>query len=181
MVVLDHLPWSEQQMATHTDVDITVYAAPLQTDIDLKLTYSSLLRLGGLLLVPSGSSSPGQLRRIGHFFIQDQWGMEGRRVYEERIAKMRKEGKIQQKDENPPGFADRGEWLEKDPFGNGVITKTLRSRYTSAVELGYVGEISKFLDYLDRYAEERNKLGIMDPNLGEEDGEARGWYRYEIV
>ncbi|CCC06179.1 unnamed protein product [Sordaria macrospora k-hell] len=181
MVVLDHLPWNEQQMATHTDVDITVYVAPLQTDIDLKLTYSSLLRLGGLLLVPSGSSSPGQLRRIGHFFIQDQWGMEGRRVYEERIAKMRKEGKIQQKDENPPGFADRGEWLEKDPFGNGVITKTLRSRYTSAVELGYVGEISKFLDYLDRYAEERNKLGIMDPNLGEEDGEARGWYRYEIV
>ncbi|KAJ4404941.1 hypothetical protein N0V85_004774 [Neurospora sp. IMI 360204] len=180
MVLLDHLPWSEQEMASDTELGITVYVAPLQTDIDLKLTYSGLLRLGGLLLVPT-NSSPGQFRRIGHFFIQDQWGMEGRRAYEERIAKMRKEGKIQQKDEKLPGFADREEWLKKDPFGNGVITKTLRSRYTSAVNLGYAGEISRFLDYIDRCAEERRKLGVTDPNLGEEDVEARGWHRCEIV
>ncbi|KAL0475467.1 HET domain-containing protein [Neurospora intermedia] len=179
-VVLDHYPWSEQEMVAETDVDITVYLAPLQTDIDLKLTYSGLLRLGGLLLLPTGSIS-GQFRRIGHFFIHDQWGMEGRRVYEERIARMRKEGKIQQKDVKLPGFVDREEWLKIYPFGNGVITKTLRSRYISAVDLGYAGEISNFLGYIDRWAEEHRKMGIMDPNLGEEDVEAKGWYRYEIV
>ncbi|KAK3950983.1 heterokaryon incompatibility protein-domain-containing protein [Pseudoneurospora amorphoporcata] len=157
VVLLDHLPWSEQEMTSDTEVGVTVYVAPLQTDIDLKLTYSGLLRLGGLLLVPTGLS-PGQFRSIGHFFIQDQWGMESRRVYEERI-----------------------EWLNEDTFGNGVVTKTLRSLYTSVVNLGYAGEIGRFLDYIDRCADERRKLGVTDPNLGEKDVEASGWYRYEIV
>lgn len=180
-VVLDHDPWSE---SPDKDADITVYVAPLQTDIDLKLTYSGLLRLGGLLLVPATDSSPRkQFRRIGHFFIQDQWGMEGRRVYEECVTKLRQEGKIQQKDEKPPSFVDREEWLRRDPFSNGVVVdkKTLRSRYTSVVDLGYEGEISKFLKYIDRCAEERSKLVVTDPYLGEEDEEAGGWYTYEIV
>lgn len=184
MVALDHFPWSKEELAANTDASIIVYAAPLQTDIDLKQTYSGMLRLGGLLLVPlttGSSTSPGQFRRIGHFFIQDQWGMEGRGVYEERIAKMRKEGKIQQKDEKPPGFTNRAEWLKKDHWGNGVITKTLRSRYTSAVDLGYAGEISRFLDHIDRSANESGKQGVKDPNLGTEDVEAKGWYTYEVV
>lgn len=181
-MMLDHDPWTENP---DKDADITVYTAPLQTDIDLKLTFSGLLRLGGLLLVPcttgSSSSSRGQFRKIGHFFIQDQWGMEGRRVYEERVTKLRQEGKIQQKDEKPPSFAHREEWLKKDPFGNGVVfDRTLRSRYTAVVDLGYEGEISRFLEYIDRCAEERRKLGVTDPYFGEEDGET-GWYTYEII
>ncbi|KAK3395606.1 hypothetical protein B0T20DRAFT_486994 [Sordaria brevicollis] len=178
-IMLDHDPWSD---ALNKSADIIVYVAPLQTDINLKMTYSGLLRLGGLLLAPTTESSPGnRFRRVGHFSIQDLWGMEGKRVYEERVTKLRGEGKLQQKDEKPPSFASRQEWLMKDPFGNGVVAdNSLRYRYTTVVNLGYEGEISRFLEYIERCAEERRKLGVRDPNLGEEDDEV-GWYTYEIV